>query len=69
MREGNQAASLFTSFFMAADLEGEGSFTPCAEVEEALYCAKSGLLAGDNCPDIEVGYYSADNMPAVCGIH
>ncbi len=37
-----------------------------AGVVEMAYCVDTGLLAGDACANRGVGYYSEDNLPAVC---
>ncbi len=47
----------------------EKQFTPDDTVIAADYCTESGELAGDNCPDTEVGYYKPECMPEECGIH
>ena len=40
---------------------------PMAEgVVQRSYCTASGLLAGSGCPSTAVGYYKADDLPAVC---
>jgi penicillin-binding protein 1A len=44
-------------------------FPKSKNVVTAEFCKSSGLLANGNCPDREVGYYTTDNMPMVCGEH
>ena len=40
---------------------------PMAEgVVQRCYCTESGLLASGACPSTAVGYYKADDLPAVC---
>ena len=40
---------------------------PMAEgVVQRSYCTESGLLASGACPSTAVGYYKADDLPAVC---
>ena len=42
------------------------AFPSSAGVVERRYCTQSGLLAGGSCPSTAVGYYRADDLPAVC---
>lgn len=35
-------------------------------VVQRSYCTESGLLASGACPSTAVGYYKADDLPAVC---
>ena len=67
--EGNRAAAAFNAFFHAAALPSDDAFTPCEQVTQAVYCTESGFRAGDNCPDVELGYYPADRLPALCPLH
>lgn len=66
---GNRAAALFSSYFRSSGLVSEEDFIPCEGVEQRVYCKKSGLLAGDNCGDVGLGYYLPDRLPAVCTEH
>ncbi len=45
------------------------SFDADAEVITAEYCTSSGCLAGENCFDTEIGYYTRDNIPGICSVH
>lgn len=37
-------------------------------IAEEDYCEKSGLLRGNNCERVELGYYKPSNTPKVCNI-
>lgn len=41
-------------------------FTPDAGVVEMPYCTNSGLIATDDCPSTEIGYYRKSCMPQAC---
>ena len=66
---GNRAAEAYNAFFQTADLPYDDAFTPCDEVVQAVYCTESGFRAGDNCPEIDLGYYPADRVPVLCPWH
>ena len=53
---------------MAPVTEGEGpqSFTPNSDVVVLNYCTETGLIATDNCPSTEIGYYRKTNVPLAC---
>ena len=59
-------------FSMAAGMyppdEGD-AFPVCAAVRRAAYCGESGGLLSGGCRDMEVGFFTSDNMPAECGLH
>ena len=40
-----------------------------SDVVSQRFCTETGDLAGPNCPGTEVGYYLADNVPALCSAH
>lgn len=42
------------------------AFTPEESVTAAAFCTETGLLAGGNCPQTEIGYYRTDNLPQKC---
>ena len=67
--DGNRAAEAFNDFFQRSALPADGAFSPCEEVVQAVYCTESGFRAGDACPEIELGYYPADRVPALCPFH
>ena len=46
--------------------EGPQSFTPNSDVVVLNYCAETGLIATENCPSTEVGYYRKTNVPLAC---
>lgn len=43
-----------------------GSFPVSKNVVQMRYCTSSGLLAGDNCTSVGVGYYNSANLPGKC---
>lgn len=47
----------------------ETAFTPDPSVQEAAYCTRTGLLAGEYCPETEIGYYRSDELPDPCDLH
>ncbi len=38
-------------------------------VVERKFCRESGLIASENCPDTQLGYYTSENVPEVCTLH
>lgn len=44
-------------------------FTQPDEVTSALFCCESGMLAGNNCSETEIGWYKFGELPAYCDIH
>ena len=45
------------------------SFSVPSSVVTYDFCRATGCLANGNCPDIEKGYYTEDNLPEVCQSH
>ena len=48
------------------DTSYEQNFTADPNVVVVNYCALSGLIATDECPNTEVGYYRRSNIPNTC---
>lgn len=44
-------------------------FTQPDEVTSALFCCESGMLAENNCPATEIGWYKSGELPVYCDIH
>lgn len=44
-------------------------FTQSDEVTSALFCCETGMLAGSNCPETEMGWYKLGELPVYCDIH
>ena len=44
-------------------------FKASRNVVSYKYCKDSGLLASDNCTNIEIGWYKEANTPAYCNAH
>ncbi|MCM1060267.1 MAG: penicillin-binding protein [Eubacterium sp.] len=44
-------------------------FTRPDEVTSVSFCCESGMLAGNSCPETEIGWYKSGEMPAKCDIH
>ena len=44
-------------------------FTPMASVAEIAYCTESGKQFKSGCSFIRMGYYTQDNVPALCDRH
>ncbi len=38
-------------------------------INQAAYCTDSGMLLSAGCRDMEVGYFTPDNMPDKCNVH
>ena len=51
-----------------ADLEVK-EFPVSDDVVQARFCRDSGDLAGPNCPNTGIGYYTQDTVPAPCLLH
>ena len=53
---------------MEAATEGEGNqtFSPNKDVVVLPYCYETGLIATDNCPSTEIGYYRKTHIPDAC---
>ena len=42
------------------------AFDRDSTVENRMYCEKSGNLASPSCENVQVGWYSVDNLPGIC---
>jgi len=42
------------------------AFDRDSTVEKRMYCEKSGNLASQSCENVQEGWYSVDNLPAIC---
>jgi penicillin-binding protein 1A len=47
----------------ANSLETDATYPECDTVIEAAMCTNTGLIAGDNCPKGETGYWKSTNAP------
>lgn len=45
------------------------NFTKSGGVTSAEFCCESGLLAGSNCKNTEIGWYKQSELPEYCDIH
>ena len=54
---------------MAQENLEKRSFSVPSSVVTYDFCRATGCLANGNCPDIEKGYYTEDNLPEVCQSH
>ena len=54
---------------MAQENLEKRSFSVPSTVVTYDFCRATGCLANGNCPDIEKGYYTEDNLPEVCQSH
>lgn len=68
--ENANSASLWYSIFgeYADTYESNAVFPECSTVIYHPYCSETGLLANDNCPTSESGYYKSSNC-AFCNVH
>ncbi|MGN0601537.1 MAG: transglycosylase domain-containing protein [Oscillospiraceae bacterium] len=62
----NIAAIWKNVFGDIAEKEENKDFKMPNTVKELKYCKKTGLIAGSNCWDTDVGYYKQTNVPEVC---
>lgn len=44
-------------------------FELSGDVIEKAYCAETGMLAKESCPEKKTGYYKSDNVPDYCTTH
>jgi penicillin-binding protein 1A len=54
---------------MEATPHTETSFEQVQGCVTMEFCAESGLLAGENCPETRTGYYFETHLPEDCGMH
>lgn len=66
---GNNCPNIFKKIVSGFDNKKAEDYPDCDGIQKAAYCADSGLLFSDNCRKVNMGYYTADNFPAVCDIH
>lgn len=61
-----RSAMIFRDIVKEISTDAEEAYPIPSEVAEALYCRKSGLLAGDGCSQTEKGYFDTQNLPERC---
>ncbi len=69
VKEGNIADRLFSEVFSGMPEHTVTEFPVCADVRKAVCCSESGLQFSSSCRNMQIGYYAADRMPAVCDQH
>lgn len=62
----NQCAMIFNSIAENLIFDKSKSFELEDGVEKCVYCTQSGKLLGNNCTQLDVGYYKENNIPDVC---
>lgn len=68
----NQADSIFAAAMQnlyTAQLNANKNFITYANLQELVLCSESGLAIGEDCTQIEVGYFDAGKPVAVCPAH
>lgn len=68
-RSGNIADRLFSEVFSGMKEHTVKQFPDCADVRKAVCCSESGLQFSSSCRNMQIGYYAADSVPAVCDQH
>ena len=58
---------IFSEYLKTADFPHE--FSKTDDVMMSPYCATTGLLANEECPDKRIGYYCNTNVPPYCDQH
>ncbi|MCR4925162.1 MAG: penicillin-binding protein [Clostridiales bacterium] len=67
---GNPAGNIFRSIMKVIHKDkATGAFPTSDNVVKLAYCADSGLLATDACPNIKYGYYNKNSLPEACSTH
>lgn len=64
----NVSPQVFSSLFSAIPQE-QLRFERFEGVAQAAYCTDSGKLLSEGCRNMEVGYFTPDNIPEKCDIH
>lgn len=64
----NKAPQVFSSLFSAIP-QNNTRFIRREDIRQAAYCAESGKLLSEGCRNIEVGYFTSDNIPEKCDVH
>ena len=62
----NMAAAYFASLTKNFNIGSLTDFRRCEGVEEIAYCGESGARFGDDCRELEVGYFERDSVPKKC---
>lgn len=65
----NYSPQIFKSIMQELKLDESVKYPKCREIEQAIYCADSGLLCNENCKRVDMGYYFADEIIEKCKIH
>lgn len=64
----NYAPEIFSSIVKLSDIKIQ-KFRTSPNVQKKIYCKESGKLFSSKCSQVEVGYYTYDNIPDVCDKH
>lgn len=65
----NIAPQLFTKVFEKMPTPTVTKFTKPTSVVRGISCMDSGMRGTTSCPNVQIGYYAADRLPAVCDAH
>ncbi|MBQ8892853.1 MAG: hypothetical protein IJ043_00410 [Clostridia bacterium] len=65
----NNLADTIFADIMAELPHTREDFNGCAGLQQAAYCAETGLLYGSDCRRMETGWFAADSLPEKCKNH
>lgn len=66
--KNNYAAEIFSNIIKSTDINIK-DFRTSSNVVKKIYCKESGKLFSAKCTQVEMGYYTADNIPTICDKH
>lgn len=68
-REKNICAATSAVLISGLKHNADKTFSECVGVKELPYCTESGELLSLNCIQMEMGFYSVNNLPSKCKMH
>lgn len=66
--DSNYASEIFSNIIINSEITIK-DFRTSPNVVKKIYCKESGKLMSPDCRQVELGYYTADNIPSVCDVH
>lgn len=66
--DSNYASEIFSNIIKNSVITIK-DFRTSPNVVKKIYCKESGKLMTVNCRNVELGYYTADNIPSICDVH
>lgn len=65
----NNSCEIFSKAVSGFENKTGMDFPSCDEIEKAAYCRESGMLLGEKCKEVDMGYFASGNLPEVCDKH